>query len=188
MTMHFRKALIDLSQRLEQERDLASRCKNALRLIVGYADEGSSLQRFAQQAQDRIHSLPKADRAHLEAIYSIGHECFALGQFSEATDLFVLISTFDPNSEVAYHSLGITEQERGHYDAAAQAYQVVSLLAPSASVPALLYATECHIMKQDYAKAIGTLQQAKELMSPQLQPSDWKRAAQLSAYLESWEA
>ncbi len=196
MKTRFHKALIDLKESLQKERDLASRCKSALKLILGRADMESSLQAFALKAQEKVKkiessdlkkSLPSLGTEQLEELYSLGYECYGLGQYSEAADLFLLISTLDPKNEVIYHSLGIAEQERGNYEAAVQAYQLVSVLSPSASAHALLYATECHIMRQEYTQAAATLQRAQEQISPGLQPIDWDRAQQMEAYLRHCE-
>jgi type III secretion system low calcium response chaperone LcrH/SycD len=89
-------------------------------------------------------------------IYEIACQQYSKENYKNSRDLFVFLSTVDPESAPLWSGLAMCEQRLGHYDMATQLYAVAAELNPFDPTQ-YLYAANCLHLQHREAEAIQIL-------------------------------
>lgn len=118
--------------------------------------------------------------ATIELFYRCGQTVFDQKRYSEASDVFFLLTFLATNRANIWIAYGLSAKNNQHLDEALTAFSAASLVDPKRPEPFLLSA-KCYVEQKKFQDAREALQLAKEI----LHHSSEKNEKELKSYVDS---
>ncbi len=138
-----------------------------LNALIKHPQEG--MQELFEKGET-LQDVLKLSEEELGQIYAIAKEHYERKHYENARSIFLLLTALRPDAAVFYAGLGMTEQQCGHYDTAAQFYALAADL-DSDEPSVYLYAAQCLHLQHRTQEAIQVLDALVEALDHE---SEWQ--------------